>query len=522
MNNTFTLSFALKNTYRVNAILYAVKQVPVLKRLLPDKLYQVRALKIFGNIVAALWELLSIFLGKLLYLFAMLLGPMSLYPENSPALFLHIFLPLTVVGACLNTFLFNPTRDKYYGIVLMRMDARRYALTDYGYALLKVLLGFGVLGLLFGGMAGLPVWLCLLLPLFVVGVKLCAAAAFLRKYERTGAATDENTPTKPLWAAVGLLIAAAYLPPLFGFVLPLPVSAALLAAGVLLGLLSARRVLCFDGYRQVYQQILRKFITGADTPADISKRQSVRAISADTAITSNRKGFEYLNELFILRHRKILWRASSRVAAVSLCVVLAGLLFLRLVPAARAGINGLLMVFLPYFTFIMFAINRGTGFTQALFMNCDHSLLTYPFYKQPRMLLTLFRIRLREIIKINLLPALVIGGGLALLLYASGGTSDPRNYLVLFVSILCMSIFFSVHYLTVYYLLQPYNAGTEIKSGTYQLVLWITYFVCFGMMQLRMPTLLFGGLCIVFCVVYSLAACALVYKLAPRTFRLRS
>ena len=49
-------------------------------------------------------------------------------------------------------------------------------------------------------------------------------------------------------------------------------------------------------------------------------------------------------------------------------------------------------------------------------MNCDHSLLTYSFYKQPSFILRLFQIRLREIMKINAVPALVIGGGLALIL----------------------------------------------------------------------------------------------------------
>ena len=81
----------------------------------------------------------------------------------------------------------------------------------------------------------------------------------------------------------------------------------------------------------------------------------------------------------------------------------------------------MLLTFLPYFVFIMYAINRGTGFTQALFMNCDHSLLTYSFYKRPAFVLRLFSIRLREIIKVNLLPAAVIGGGLALLLLVTGG-----------------------------------------------------------------------------------------------------
>ena len=182
----------------------------------------------------------------------------------------------------------------------------------------------------------------------------------------------------------------------------------------------------------------------------------------------------------------------------------------------------MLLVFLPYFVFIMYAVNRGTGFTQALFMNCDHSLLTYSFYKQPRFILKLFQIRLREIIKINLLPAGVIGGGLALLLFASGGTDNPVDYGVLVISILAMSVFFSVHYLTIYYLLQPYNIGTEMKNGTYQLVLSGTYLACFMLMRLQVPILTFGLMTIAFCVLYCVLASLLVYRLAPKTFRLRA
>lgn len=191
-------------------------------------------------------------------------------------------------------------------------------------------------------------------------------------------------------------------------------------------------------------------------------------------------------------------------------------------PETKADFNELVMTWLPYFAFIMYLINRGTGFTQALFMNCDHSLLTYSFYKQPGFILKLFQIRLREIMKINAVPALVIGMGLSLVLYVSGGTDNPLNYVVLIVSILAMSLFFSIHYLTVYYLLQPYTAGTEMKSGTYRIVMLLTYVVCYAMMHLRLPILVFGVACIAFCALYSIVACILVYKFAPQTFRLRT
>ena len=67
MLKTLRISFSLKNTYRVNSILYALKQIPLLKRCLPDALYQSQKLKAFANALSLLWELLSIFLGKFLY-----------------------------------------------------------------------------------------------------------------------------------------------------------------------------------------------------------------------------------------------------------------------------------------------------------------------------------------------------------------------------------------------------------------------------------------------------------------------
>ena len=320
----------------------------------------------------------------------------------------------------------------------------------------------------------------------------------------------------------GILLAAAYGLPALGVVIPPAAVAAVFAASLVTGAVSACRIVRFSGYRPMLQRILSQLFSQMDAARGAAKQAAENLISADAAIVSRKKGFEYLNELFVKRHRKILWKSSLRIAAVCLALLFIVLLVLWLEPQAKEATNEIVMTFLPYFVFIMYAINRGTGFTKALFFNCDHSLLTYSFYKQPKMVLKLFSIRLREIMKINLVPAFVIGAGLALLLWASGGTENPLDYAVLFVSFLCMSMFFSVHYLTIYYLLQPYNAGTEMKSGTYPLVLSVTYLVCFVIMQLRMEILLFGVLCIAFCVLYCAAACILVYKLAPKTFRLRS
>ena len=523
MNKTLKISFALKNTYRVNSILYALKQMLLIKMILPSVLYGARGLKIFANILSAIWEILSAFLGKFIYLmciYAIVAYGYDGY-SNKSELFLHMLLFLTIIGAFMNTNLFNPSKEKYYAVFLMRMDAKQYVLINYGYAILKVVIGFLPFMILVGSILDLPLWLDVILPFSIAGLKLFVAATSLWDYEKRGLAYNENRLGKFLWAFVALMIIVACGLPAVNIAVPQIVSTALFIAFVPLGIIGAVKVIRFDEYKAVFRDLFAQTQPFADKKTQALRKQSEKYISADTSITSDRKGFEYLNELFIKRHKNILWSASKMITYVCLVLIAGAIIASYVFPEFREVTNHLILNWLPYFVFIMYIINRGTGFTQALFVNCDHSLLTYPFYKQPGMILKLFAIRLREIMKINALPALVIGAGLSLLLFITGGTDNVLNYAVIIVSILCMSAFFSVHYLTIYYLMQPYNAATEIKNGMYQVVKVATYVVCYYMIKVRMPTIIFGTLTIVFCILYCMIACILVYRFAPKTFRLR-
>ena len=525
MSKALKISFALKNTYRVNGILFSLKQIPIIKRLLPIKLYSVRGLKAFANVLAVMWEIISAFIGKFLYLITMVFGAGFLY-EDLPAdrLALHIMLPLTVIGCFANTHIFNPTKDKYYAIFIMKMDAREYTIVNYLYAIIKVIAGFMPFTLLFGLYGGIPLWLCLLLPLCIAGMKLFFAASSLWDYERRGHGYNESKLGRYVWGGMAILLAAAYVPPVFGLALPSVVSTGMFLICIPLGIVGLVKVLKFRDYRAINKELLSELTGQMDSKArkQALKQANEKKISADTSITSSRRGFEFLNDLFIKRHRKILWNSTKKISYVCIFLIAGIMMVIFMKPEIKPEINGMVMTWLPYFVFIMYAINRGTNFTQALFMNCDHSLLTYSFYKQPAFILKLFRIRLREIMKVNAVPAFVIGGGLALVLFVTGGTDDPLDYVVLVVSILCMSMFFSIHYLMIYYLLQPYNAGTEMKSGTYRIVLILTYVICFAMMQVRMPIMVFGAMTIAFCVIYGIIASVLVYRFAPRTFRIRA
>ena len=254
----------------------------------------------------------------------------------------------------------------------------------------------------------------------------------------------------------------------------------------------------------------------------IRRDASLSQIELDTSLNSTKEGFSYFHELFVKRHRKILTKAIKKQTIVLVGIAIVMSFLVKVNASVASTTNHLMLVFLPYFVFIMYMLNRGTTLTQAMFMNCDHAMLSYRIYRKPNVILGLFKERLKTLIGLNLIPATVIGFTLALLLFLSGGTSNVYNYFVLFFSILAMSVFFSVHYLVMYYLLQPYNVHTEMKSSTYSVVQGVTYFVCYYMMQLRLPTFYFGLSVTAFCILYSLLSLWFAYRLAPKTFNLRA
>lgn len=174
---------------------------------------------------------------------------------------------------------------------------------------------------------------------------------------------------------------------------------------------------------------------------------------------------------------------------------------------------------LAWFVIIMYFINRGAIVTQAMFYNCDHAMLTYNFYREPKVLLNLFKKRLITVIKINLVPALALAIGMSILLFLSGATLNI-NYITIPVFIIILSIFFSVHYLAIYYLLQPYNKDMQVKKVSYSLVSILVYFVSYSIKDVVMSSVMFSIVGILFTLVYIVISLFLVYKIAPKTFKL--
>lgn len=522
MFDTFINSFKLRNTYKVNTIIYSIKQLPIIKKILPESLYQNKVLKIIGNIISIIMEILLIFLGKFIYIITMIFGVLSLYKTKQSDTFLHLLLFLSIIGAFLNTYMFNPTRDKYYAMFIMRMNAKEYTITNYLYSILKVIIGFMPFTIVFGLIANVNIFICILIPFYIASAKIIVGAYSLLEYEKKKIIINENKPVKYIWILTAFLLILAYGLPYIGIVINQTIFITIALIFIILAIYGIKYINKFNSYRELYKIMLTSGDINVTTNSqDIVKETVLKQIDIEENISSNKKGYAYFNDLFIKRHSKILSKSAKKITFV-LTAIIIGLIFATHVNNdIKVQTNKLLMTCLPYFVFIMYIINRGQVVTQAMFMNCDHSMLTYSFYKTPKAILGLFKERLKSVIFINLIPALVLGIGLAIILYSTGGTDNNINYLIIFTSITAMSIFFSIHHLILYYLLQPYNVYSETKSSTFSIANALTYILCYSMLKIQIPTIYFGIVTIGFAIMYCIISLVLVYKLAPRTFRLR-
>lgn len=524
MYHTFITLFKLKNTYRVNSFIYSLKQIPLIKKILPNKLYKSKFLKGLGNFFSIMTEITTTFLGKFLYLLIMIYFALELYKTNPSNTFIHLFVFLTITGGILNTFLFNPTKDKYYAMIIMKMNTKKYTISNYIYNIIKTYIGFIPFVLIFGLLSGISYETCLLLPIFVIMIKMIYNYYFLLLFKKNGMIKNENAPKKLEWVVVGILLLIAYLVPFTGYIINEDIFYILLLISIVVGIYSIIKIFKFDDYQTIYKKILNErnvYIVQSDVNAEMLKENVQKQIKFDSKSTSNKDGYAFFHELFIKRHRKILTDAIKKQSIVIIIIFVLSAVALMIYPGAKKEVNDIILTYLPYFVFVMYMLNRGTSVTQAMFINCDHSMLTYQFYRTPKVLLGVFKERLKTLIKLNLIPGFLIAIILPALLLITGGTANPLNYFILFVSIISMSVFFSVHYLIMYYLLQPYNINTEMKSSTYQIIQTITYIVCYQLIGLKMPTIIFGGIMIIFSVLYSSISLLMVYKIAPKTFKIR-
>lgn len=244
----------------------------------------------------------------------------------------------------------------------------------------------------------------------------------------------------------------------------------------------------------------------------------------------NKNGYDYLHAIFFERHKKLLRRPSQikrwlaegifAVAALAVIVsrfVLSGAQFQSMSDSAWKVVN----LLLPVLVFVMYCSSSGEKLTQAMFFHCDASLLKYGYYRTPEAIISSFRIRLEYMLQTEAAFILTFCVGVFVNLMLLGRFRDMLQIVAILGCIVILSVFFSVLFLCMYYIFQPFTEAGNTTSVGYKACSVGVYVAAYSCLQLHTPPTYFAVLLLSVTVVTMVVGILLVWKLAPKTFRLR-
>jgi hypothetical protein len=232
-------------------------------------------------------------------------------------------------------------------------------------------------------------------------------------------------------------------------------------------------------------------------------------------------GYAYLNAIFFSRHKRFLIQPIQRRLIIIGVLFFVGLLIMLISPETSSKVTTYLLGGLPFFVFIMNYTSIGERVCKAMFYNCDQSLLRYGFYREQAAILDNFKIRLIKLSGFNLIPALAICLACTLLFLISGEDWGLRDALTFWVTILCLSLFFSVHHLFMYYIFQPYSTELNMKNPFFFIVNSIVVGLSAACIGFPKGSSVFTLVVLVGTIAYMVIALTLVYKYSSRTFRVK-
>ena len=564
---------SLRSVIGYNGLVFMLKKTPVIGNILPDRLYQAKTLKALYWALHLIKEIFKLFIGKILGLgliYCASFALKNLYMDHFAdismtgkelytSFALSLFLLYAACGALINTNVFRCTTEKEYLVFMLRIDAKKLNMTLFAYDLLKLAAGYLIAGII-GLITGAPVLLVLGLPVLALSIKFMAAGAqafiFRSKNKRhkpmresPAAFVTKITLITLMAPFIVIFIAAGYY---------VPLEKALITALIclLLGIPGFLELRKFDqrlNRRALKDNIVKENITVKNKK---DKTQEFKKIKAKGSVDNGKQGFEYLNSLFFKRHGKLIY--IKPVVFTAMVAVIAGILIYIFIAsyARRFGdsntvqmvIHNLInmITFKGYEDTLLPADPDGYGFlrnaitkhmllmlipvtiadvsfkaTQAMYINCDSSLMTYNFFKKSDKIMELFDIRFKKLIKINLAPVIALGLFCDLILFATGGQVYPFQYLVTLVIPVLISAVNSLIWLALYYLFQPFTTTAIVKGGAYFVARFFLSLVAGLIFWIPLHSLILTVVLVVFTALFTFGVRKIVARRAPETWKIK-
>ncbi|HFI0422528.1 TPA: hypothetical protein ACGOZW_000945 [Streptococcus suis] len=232
---------------------------------------------------------------------------------------------------------------------------------------------------------------------------------------------------------------------------------------------------------------------------------------------SHLSGMTYLNALLFDRYKNVLYK-KVRDWVLAVGVILVSLEAFRYYLEPFTLTDAILLRCLPFSFMIMYVASSGKVVAQMVFVNCDISMLHYPFYREAKTIIAGFHYRFLQTVKLN---AAFSGSLLLALIIFTRAQLPIETILLTALLLISLTALFSFHDLFIYYILQPFTKDMEVVNPVYKFLSGALYWVAYLNIKLDIGSHLYILLISLAMIAYVSIGYWILLKKAPQTFRLK-
>lgn len=529
MFRVFMKSREINIIENVNMFIYAFKKIPFLGRFISENLYGERTAKVIFSYIVALVKIFFAFFKKLAYIFFPIMLPGLFISEktgtDASIIGFQIFFFLSFLGGTLieNILTINKSKD-FKNIGIMRLNAKKYYLSNMIFYYIETIICF-IFPLMLLRFSFVE---AILIALALISFRIISQAIYLKLIDKKAINLSNNLTYATLIMILPLILAygLAFLNVTFNFkefLLDLRILIVILIFGVI----SFIYLLKFNKYKEVFRKVVSKgeikevneiLIESQFAEVKVDKLK-LNESEKDKEESIKKKRYDYLNYKFFKRYNRIFLKPIKiRLIAIGIALITAIIStffsdeFKKAIPWLLLNSTGVLI-------FLFYVISTGEKSAKAFFYNCDSAMLRYKFYREPKDILENFTCRVKMVTLLNIIPAIaIILSYIILLIIAEGNILE---FIPVFISMITLSVFFVIHHLFLYYIIQPYTAQLTVKSPVYRVISGVVWFLCYFALQMESASIAFTVGIIIVTVIYTALALVAIYKYAPRNFKLK-
>jgi len=520
------LFFKIKSTTNFNSFVYHFKQIPILKKLVSKDVYKSKVQRIVWNVIRYVVKNVWYLMRQLMYFFMIgfalqlirYLGTVDVTSDKFVQSYEMLFLVMSVIFGSLFKNVTSSTIDKYYIVRVMKADCREFLRYEFLSIYLYKLLFMVPLMLVMGSITNTPLNITAMMIGAWIASRVfgCYFELLLSKFKKETLITNVLYVLAFFGTVGAIVLILLERAPFISWEIVLGFYI-ILAIGIRLYVNKSFDYYAFGNKRFALSQII-------DAKAIAIKQQKniVRMSDKDFKVSNriyHKKGFDFFNALFVQRHRRLLLKPILYTSVAIILGIVIMLVVGYFAPYIVAEFGRGMINSLGGFFFLLYFVNRGERYANALFFNCDVSMLRYSFYRTSKNILVNFWIRFRTLVVLNMIPTVLLVI-FTLILFSFSGIAIS-DIIMFVVAILEVSLLYSIHYLFMYTMFQPYTENMEQKSHVVSITNGIVYMIIWQFNNMSLPVMETFVVVTIVTIIYASFGSWAIFKFAPKRFRLR-